>query len=299
MFTGEIQRSKSKTPLYVGLGFALTVVLVVLLVPMPHPLDTTYALVPASVVDVVSPREGVVTEVLMTDGSMVARGTVLLKFDVTAAEKALPDAEAKLAALEEKRSGGGKVTPAQKAALAKAEGGLKKAQAALEKATKSKKAPAIAAATKGVETAQAALDTARDAVGPSGEQLETAIIEQQAKVLALKGDIASGSLTSPGSGLLTLKLDKGAALTRDQKLGLVEEVSKLRAEVKVPEGEVVKKGMGLELEVGGAKRRLTIDGPAAGGVVKLEVDNQKGELKAGTTGKAVIEGEQRSLLSGL
>lgn len=36
MFTGEIQRSRSKRPLVIGVGFVVLVVSLLLVVPMPH-----------------------------------------------------------------------------------------------------------------------------------------------------------------------------------------------------------------------------------------------------------------------
>jgi len=70
------------------------------------------------------------------------------------------------------------------------------------------------------------------------------------------------------SGLLfpgVVALERGASVKKD---------AKLRAVVKVPTGEKTSKGMAVEL------------------------DNAKGEFKLGTSGDAVLEGEQRPLLSG-
>jgi hypothetical protein len=61
-------------------------------------------------------------------------------------------------------------------------------------------------------------------------------------------------------------LEKGANVKKD---------AKLRAVVKVPTGEKTSKGMAVEL------------------------DNAKGEFKLGTSGDAVLEGEQRPLLAGM
>lgn len=302
MFTGEIRRARSKRPLVIGLIFVAVVIAVVALVPMPHPVPTTFTLVPSNTVEVLALRDGVIAEVVTVDGSMVAKGTVIAKFDVSEAEQQLPEVEQKLAALEQRKAGGGKVSPAAKAALAKAEGALKAAKTALEKATKAgkgKETPAMAAAQKKVDAAQASVDKAQAGVGPTGEALDQAITAAQAEVAALKAQLAEKTLVSPGTGLLFLALEKGANLKKDAKLGEVKETSKLRAVVKVPAGEKTGKGMAVELTLGGAKRRVMLSGPATGETAEAELDNAKGEFKLGTSGEAVLEGEQRSLLAGM
>lgn len=302
MFTGEIRRARSKRPLVIGLIFVALVIAVIALVPMPHPVPTTFTLVPSSTVEVLALREGVIAEVVTVDGSMVAKGTVIAKYDVSEAEKQLPDAEKKVATLEQRKASGGKVSPAAKAALAKAEGAVKSAKTALEKATKAgkgKQTPAMAAAQKKLDAAQASLTKAQDAVGPTGEALEQALTAAQAEVAAFKAQLAEKTLVSPGTGLLFLALEKGANLKKDAKLGEVKETAKLRAVIKVPAGEKTDKGMAVELNLGGAKRRVTLNGPATGDLAEAELDNAKGEFKLGTSGDAVLEGEQRSLLAGM
>ncbi|MFO0599733.1 MAG: hypothetical protein U0228_30780 [Myxococcaceae bacterium] len=302
MFTGEIRRARSKRPLYIAIGVVVVIALIALLVPMPHPVATTFELTPGATTEVLLPRDGTIGEIVTTDGSMVAKGTVIAKFDVSAAEKELPELEKKVAALEERKAAGGKVTPAAKAALTKAEAALKKEEAALEKATKAgkgKTTPAMGAAQKKVDAAKEALEKAQLAVGPSGDELEKVLTESKDKVAALKAEVSSANVTSPGSGLLELKLEKGATLKKDAKLGTVSDLAKLKALVKVPASETTTKGQAVELVLASGKKRVTLAGPATGDTAEAELDNQKGEFKPGLKGEATLEGEQRSFLSGL
>jgi multidrug resistance efflux pump len=301
MFTGEIRRARSKRPMVIGLIFVVIVLAVVLLVPMPHPVASTFTLQPGAMVDVVAPREGVVAEVVSADGAMVATGTVVAKFDLAEAEKQAPELQKKVEALEQRKASGGKVSPAAKAALTRAEAALDKAKAGLEKATragKGKTTPAMTAAQKKVDDAQAAADEAKLAAGPTGEALDRELADAQAALAAVKAQLEAKAIVSPGSGLLDLKLEKGAAVTKDAKVGSVADVAKLKALVKVPAGETITKGQAVELTLGTAKKRLVFTGPATGDTAEAEFDNSKGEAKPGTTGDCTIEGTQRSLLSG-
>lgn len=287
----------------IGLIFVLVVVLIVLLVPMPRALPATYTMAAGSVAEVTAPRDGVVLEILSADGSLVAKGTVIAKYDNAELNKKSEDLTKTIEGLEERKAKGGKVSPAAKAALTKAEAALKKETAALEKATKAgkgKTTPAMTAAQKKVDAAQAALEKAQAAVGPTGEALDKELADRKAELDAVKAELSAGNIVSPGSGLLTLKLDKGAAVKKDALLGDVQETTKLKAQVKVPPGEDITKGQAVELTVSpGNKRRLTFSGPAKNDVAEAEFDNQKGELKLGATGEATIEGAQRSILQGM
>lgn len=303
MFTGEIRRARSKRPMVIGLIFVLVVVLVVLLVPMPRALPATFTLVPGSVTAVTAPRDGVVAEVITADGAMVARGTVIAKYDVSEAQKKSEELTRKIEALEERKASGGKVSPAAKAAVTKAEAALKKETAALEKATragKGKTTPAMTAAQKKVDAAKAALEKAQLAAGPVGEALDKEIADQKAALEGVKTELTSASITSPRAGILFLKLEKGAALKGNDALGDVKETAKLLAEVKVPAGEDIAKGQAVEIALApNNKKRLTFIGPAKNDVAQAEFDNSKGEAKPGATGDATIEGQQRSILQGM
>lgn len=287
----------------IGLIFVLVVALIVLLVPMPRSLPATFTMVAGSVTEVTAPRDGVVLEIQSADGSMVAKGTVIAKYDNAEAQKKIEALNTTLAGLEDRKAKGGKVSASAKAALTKGEAALKKETAALEKATKAgkgKTTAAMTAAQKKVDAAQAALEKAQLAAGPTGEALDKELADRKAELDALKAELAAGNIVSPGSGLLTLKLDKGAAVKKDALLGDVQETTKLKAQIKVPPGETITKGQPVELTVSpGNKKRLTFLGPAKNDVAEAEFDNQKGEFKLGATGEATIEGEQRSILQGM
>ena len=287
----------------IGLIFVLVVLLVVLLVPMPRALPATFTLAPGSVTELTAPRDGVILELVSADGAMVAKGTVIAKYDLSETQKKADELSKKLEALEERKASGGKVPASAKAALSKAEAALKKETAALEKATKAGKGKTTAAMTsaqKKVDAAKAALEKAQLAAGPTGEALDKELADQKAALDALKAELGAGSITSPAAGILFLKLEKGAALKTGAPLGDVKEVGKLKAEVKVPPGEDIAKGQAVEISLApNNKKRLTFLGPAKNDVAEAELDNQKGEAKPGQTGDATIEGQQRSILQGM
>lgn len=287
----------------IGLIFVVVVVLVVLLVPMPRMLPATFTLVPGSVEAVTAPREGVILEVVMSDGAMVAKGAVLAKYDVAETQKKSEDLTKTIESLEQRKASGGKPSASAKAALTKAEAALKKETAALEKATKAgkgKTTAAMNAAQKKVDAATASLEKAKLAAGPTGEALDKELADQKAALEAVKAELAAATIVAPLSGILTLKLEKGAAVKSGDPLGDVAEVTKLKAQVKVPPGETISKGQAVEVALApNNKKRLLFLGPAKNDVAEAEFDNQKGEAKPGVTGDAVIEGEQRSILQGM
>ena len=71
----------------------------------------------------------------------------------------------------------------------------------------------------------------------------------------------------------------------------------MKALVKVPAGEVVLKGQGVELALPGGNKRVLFDSDAKGDLAEAEFDNAKGEFTVGARGEANIEGTQRSLVS--
>ena len=296
MFTGEIQRSRSKRPLVIGLVFVVLVVGLLLIVPMPHTLQSTFVLAPLSTVELTAQRAGTIADVTSATGATVAKGSILAKFDVTEAEK-------KLAELEKQVETLGKLTPTRpnpkaKAALVKAEAALKAADAALEKAKQARKKPALAAAEKKQQAAASAVEKARAAVGLSAEELQAQLTTAKDALADAKAQIASAAILAPASGVLTLiDLEKGRAITVGAKLAVIEDTSKLRAMVKVPAGEAVLKGMGVELSLPNGKKRVLFDADAKGDVAEAEFDNATGALTVGVRGDAAIEGTQRSLIA--
>ena len=300
MFTGEIQRARSKRPLVIGLISFIVVVGLVLVVPMPHTVKSTFVLAPLNTVELTAPREGTLGELAATTGSVVARGALIAKYDVSEAEKKVPELEAQLAALEKQKPS--KPNPKAKAALARAAAALKAADAVRAKATKAaggKKTPALTAAEKKQKAAAAAVEKANAApAGLSKEALEKQVTAAKEALTAAKAELATASILAPAAGVLTLiDLEKGKHLAKDARIAVVEDVSKLKALVKVPAGEVVLKGQGVELALPGGKKRVLFDSDAKGALAEAEFDNAKGEFSVGARGEANIEGTQRSLVS--
>ena len=292
MFTGEIQRSRSKRPLVIGAIFVVLVAGLVAIVPMPHTVESTFVLAPLSTVELTAPRDGTIAEVTSTTGAVVAKGSTIAKYDVT-------EAETKVAELEKQVETLDKVTPTKanpkaKAAVTKAEAALKAAQAAVEKAPAAKKAPL----EKKQQAAAAVLEKAKAAVGLTAEEKEAQLTAAKDALTAAKGLVASGTILAPAAGALTLiGLEKGRPVTAGAKLAVVEDTSKLKAMVKVPAGEPVTKGMGVELDLPKGKKRVLFDADAKGDLAEAEFDNATGELSVGVRGSAHIEGAQRSIIS--
>lgn len=298
MFTGEIERSRSKRPLVIGLVFVVVVVGLLLVVPMPHTVKSTFVLAPVSSVDVVAPRDGSIAEVAFTNGAVVATGALIAKYDVAEAEKKLPGLEQQLAALA-------KQTPARpnaraKAALAKAAAALEKAEAAFEKAKKAakgKNTAALRSAEKKKVAAAAALEKLQGSA-LSKEELEKQLAAAKEAVEAAKAEVASASILAPASGVLSLlALEKGKAVSKGAKLAVVADTTKLKAMVKVPAGEVVVKGQGVSLVLPSGDKRVLFDADAKDDLAEAEFDNSKGLFTLGANGEANIEGTQRSLVS--
>lgn len=301
MFTGEIQRSRSKRPLVITLITIALIIGILLVVPMPYTVKSTYVLAPISTTELLAPRDGTIGELSATTGSVVAKGSLLAKYDVSELEKKVPELESQLAALEKQKPS--KPNPKAKALFEKAQKALKAADAALEKAqkaSKGKKTPALAAAQKKQKAAAAAVEKATPPTG-SGldkEELEKKVSEAKEALAAAKAAIASASILAPASGVLTLiELEKGKTVAKDAKLAVVEDVQKLKAVVKVPSGEPISKGMGVVLVMPSGNKRVLFDEDAKGDIAEAEFDNAKGEFTVGARGEANIEAAQRSLVS--
>lgn len=298
MFTGEIRRARSKRPYYIALGFVVVVVAIVLLIPMPFTVKSTFELAPVTTVEVIAPRDGVIAEVPVARG-VVGRGSIIAKYDIAAAELQVPTLEKQIEQLEKPPVA--RPNPKVKANLKKAEAALKAADATLEKAktaAKGKQTPALATAQKKQLAATAAMEKARAAVGLSKEEREQQLTAAKAALEAVKAELASVNIYAPDSGALTLTgLEKGKAVTKGEKLAVVADNTKLKAIVKVPAGETIKKGQGVELVLPRGKWRVLFDSDAKGDVAEAMFDNAKGELSVGLKGEANIEGTQRSIVS--
>lgn len=297
MFTGEIQRSRSKRPLVITLITIILIIGILLVVPLPYTVKSSFVLAPISTTELLAQRDGVIGEISATTGSVVAKGSLIAKYDVSELEKKLPELEAQLAALEKQKPS--KPNPKAKAALSRAQAALKAADAALAKAQKSakgKKTPALAAAEKKQKAAAAAVEKATP--GLSKEELEKKVSEAKAALAAAKAGIGSASILAPASGVLTLvELEKGKTVAKDAKLAIVEDTQKLKAVVKVPSGEAISKGMGVILVLPAGNKRVLFDADAKGDIAEAEFDNAKGEFTVGARGDANIEAAERSLVS--
>ncbi len=301
MFTGEIQRSRSKRPLVITVIAILLIVGILVVVPMPYTVKSTYVLAPVSTIPLIALRDGVIGDVSATTGSVVAKGSLIAKYDVSELEKKLPELEEQLATLEKQKPA--KPNPKAKAALVKAQNALKAADAALEKAQKAakgKKTPALAAAEKKQKAAALAVEKATPAPGAelSKEELEKKLTETKDALANAKAGIASASILAPASGVLTLiELEKGKTVAKDAKLAQVDDTAKLKAVVKVPSGEAITKGMGVVLVLPAGNKRVIFDNDAKGEVAEAEFENAKGEFSVGASGEANIEAAERSLVS--
>lgn len=300
MFTQEIKRARSKRPLYIAIGFIALIVVIILIVPMPFTVKSTFELVPVTTVDVLAPRAGAIGEVTVASGGVVAKGAVIAKYDIAVAEQQLPSLEKEVEKLEALPPVA-RPNPKAKAAVTKAESALAAADLALQKATtaaKGKQTPALATAKKKQEAATAALAKARAAIGLTKEEREAQLTAAKGALQAAKAQVASVNVYAPASGVLTLAgLEQGKEVTKDAKVGLVEDTSKLKAIVKIPAGETIVKGQGVELVVPQGKYRVLFDADAKGDLAEAMFDNAKGELTSGLEGEANIEGTQRSIVS--
>lgn len=299
MFTQELKRSRSKRPLSIAIGFVALIIVMILIVPMPFTVKSTFELAPVTTVDVVAPRNGTIAEVSVASGVVVAQGSVIAKYDIAAAEQHIPALEKEVEKLEKPPVA--RPNPKLKAAVVKAEAALKAADLALEKATtaaRGKQTPALAAAKKKQEAATAAREKARAALGPTKEEQEAQLTAARTALRDARAQVASVNVYAPASGMLTITaLEKGKEVTKDAKVARVEDTSKLKAIVKVPAGEKVIKGQGVELVLPQGKYRVLFDSDAKDEVAQAMFDNAKGELSSGLKGEAHIEGTQRSIVS--
>lgn len=300
MSTAETPRSKR--PLVIALCTLILVLSALLAVPLPHTLKSSYVLTPAGTLTLLAQRDGVIGEVSFQSGAVVTRGALIARYDVSALEQNLPLLEQQLAVLEKRQPG--KPDWKARGALAKAQRALKAADADLERARKAangKRTPALTAAERQQKTAAAAVKRATPPLGTglTRRELEKKIAETKEAIASAKAAIASADIVAPASGVITLvALEKGKPVARDEKIATVEDTGKLKAVVKIPSGEEVRKGMGvvLTLPSGGTQHAL-FAADARADVAEAELDNAKGELTAGAQGAADIEATERSLVS--
>lgn len=279
---------RSKTPFVIVLLLIIIATLVVLVLPMPRTVPTTYTLVPYAKVDVTAPREGSFTEV--TAAGVVNKGAVLAKYDLAELEARKKELEKTIASLTRQLQ----APPNPNAAtnLVKADAALKAAKTALTKAKPKKKA----AAQKKVKAAEVALEQAKAALPKPAAELEKPLQEANLVLESVNSQIAQPTIVAPVMGVFTPSIEVGKTVTVGASIGGVEDSARLKAVVKVPEGETVLRGQVVALSLSKTKKRLAFDGDAKDGVAVAEFDNAKNDFKAGATGVAEIEGEPRPLV---
>ncbi|MGV3623653.1 MAG: HlyD family efflux transporter periplasmic adaptor subunit [Archangium sp.] len=278
---------RSKLPVIIVL-LIIVGALVALVVPMPRTVATTYTLVAHARVEVPAPREGVFVEVAAA--GVVTKGTVLAKYDLAPLEAKKAELEKQIASLTKQLQ----APPNPNAAtnLVKAEAALKSATAALAKAKGKKKV----AAQKKVKVAEVALAKAKAELPKPAFELEKPLQEANMVLESVNSQLAEPNVVAPVSGVFTPAAEVGKVVPTGTSVGSIEDSSKLKAVVKVPEGETLKRGQVVTLMLPKGKKRVSFDADAKGGVAEAGFDNAKGELKAGVTGNAEVEGTPAPLV---
>lgn len=301
MFSGEIRRSRSKLPLIIGICVLLLVGAILLLVPMPRTLMSSFELLPVSTIEVTAPRDGTVAEIIASNGANVTKGALVAKLDVSDAEKAVAEWEKQLETLERQKASSGKAKAKLKRDVMKAEATLKSANAAADKAMKlpkAKRAAAVSKAEKKQKAATLGLEKARAALGPSTQELERRIASAKDALAAANQKKTTSEVVASAAGVLAaLSIEKGDQVLAGAKVAVVEDTSKLRAQVKVPEAEVVRKGQAVELVLPSEKKRVLFAEDGQEGKAEAVLENAKGEFSVGTRGDANIEGTPRPLVA--
>ena len=279
---------RSKTPFVIVLLLISIGATVALFVPMPRTVISSFTLVPHASVDVTAPREGVFTEV--TAAGVVNKGAVLAKYALAPLELRKKDIEKQIASLTRQLQ----APPNPNAAtnLVKAQTALKTAQTAVAKAKGKKKV----AAQKKVKAAEVAVEKAKAALPKPAFELEKPLQELNVVLESVNTQLAQPTIVAPVTGLFTPAIEVGKTVTAGASVGAVEDSSKLKAVVKAPEGEAVKRGQAVVLLLPKSRKRVTFDDDAKNGVAEAMFDNAKNELKAGMTGTAELEGEPRAMV---
>lgn len=261
---------------------------VALFVPMPRTVTSSFTLEPHAKLDVTAPREGAFSEV--TAAGMVNKGAVLAKYDLAPLEARKVEIEKQIAALTKQLQ----APPNPNAAgnFVKAQSALKAAQVALTKAKPKKKA----AAQKKVKAAELALEKATAALPKPASDFEKPLQELNVVLDSVTTQLAQSTVVAPVTGVFAPAIEVGKTVLVGASVGSVEDSSKLKAVVKQPEGETIKRGDAVVLLLPKAKKRVAFDGDAKNGFAEAMFDNAKGDLKAGATGTAELEGAPQPLV---
>lgn len=261
---------------------------VALLVPMPRGVPSDFVLVAHTRIDVAATREGAFTEI--TPAGFVNKGATLAKYDLAPLEAKKAQLEKQIASLT--RQLHAPPNPNAATNLLKAEAALKAAKTALTKARPAKKA----AAQKKVKAAEVALEKAKAALPKPAFELEKPLAEVNMVLESVNSQLAEPYVVAPLNGLFAPSAEVGKTVSARDVIGTVEDSSRLKAQVRVPQGESIKRGQVAVLQLPKGKKRVSFDGDAKSGVAEAEFDNTKGDLKAGLQGAAEIEGEPRTLV---
>lgn len=276
MFENHTQRRKSKLPLVVSLIALVVVAAIVLFVPWPHTVKSTFTLEPASTTSVMAPRAGQLTEVKVKEGDVVKKGDVLATYDTAAAAALQQDLEAQLAELQKKADATGLT-------------------AALDRVKRAEEQPA---SPDDLDRAHEALTRLEQK--PAVAELAAQLTSVQDSLTRAQAEQQETSIVAPASGTVAkLSATASASVTEGQALAIVEETERIKAVVSVPAGETVAPGQVMTLELPNAeKRRVRLEDGPADGKVEAVLENPTGELEVGTSGVARIEGQNRSILLG-
>lgn len=303
MFTGEIQRSRSKKPFVIGGLLLLLVVAVVLFMPFPRTVKSTFVLAGGTSTEVKAGRAGKVAEVVSASGKAVATGAPLLKLEGGDADARVTELTAKLDALAKAKPASAKEATKSAGDVKKAEGALKAAEKALESAqakAKGKKTPAVAKAEKKAKAAADALEKAKSRVKLSEADLKAQKDETEKALAAAKAEVDAATITAPVFGFVAgLRIAKGAEVAQNDVVALIEGTSKLKAIVEEPANQKLRKGMQIELLLDSGRKKLLIDEDAKNGKGVAEFDNAKGDLQPGLGGAVEISGDDTNLLNTL
>lgn len=305
MFTGEIQRSRSKKPFVIGGVLLLVVVAVALFMPFPRTVKSTFTLAGGTSTEVKAGKAGKVLEVVSASGKSVATGAPLLKLEGGDADQRVTELTAKLDALSKTKPAPAKEAAKSAAELKKAGAALKAAEKALAAAeakakAKGKKTPAVTKAEKKVKAATDALEKVKARARPGEAELKAQTEETQKALDAAKAEAAAATITAPVPGFVAgLRLAKGADVAKDDVVALIEGSAKLKAIVEEPAGQPLRKGMHVELLLDSGRKKLELDEDAKNGKAVAAFDNAKGELQPGLGGAVEISGDDTNLLNSL
>ena len=275
MFEQHTRRANSKTPLIAGVIALVVVAAIVLFVPWPHTVKSTFTIEPASTSAVMAPRAGQLAEVKVKSGDVVKKGDVLATYDTTEAVERQGALETQLAELQKQADAVGLT-------------------AAMDRVKRAEEQPASAADLDRAHEALTRLESK-----PQVAELAAQLTQAKDALTAVQEEQQQVNIIAPASGTVAeLTAVPAGALTAGQSLAVIEETERVKAVVAVPAGETVKPGQVMTLELPNAEKRRVKVEDAADGKVEATLENPEGTLAVGTSGPVKIEGLNRSILLG-